>query len=186
MLALGHTFTPFHQHPVAVREQLLLSWKHARLPVYRRLFDSFAKLGATMYLRRSAAAQQAMLYQPTPTTPAENLYDFSFTALTELKHSQLDAIVVGSGSGGGVVAKELSEAGLKVLVIEKGQHYSLNGPAFNEADALEKLYWCGGASTNDYGDIGLVQGQTFGGGSSVNWAASIQVCDRKGTMADCI
>ena len=32
-----------------------------------------------------------------------------------------DAIVVGSGITGGLAAKELTEAGLKVLMIERGQ-----------------------------------------------------------------
>jgi len=31
-----------------------------------------------------------------------------------------NAIVVGAGAGGGVVAKELSEAGLSVLLLERG------------------------------------------------------------------
>src|ERR1700690_1508636 len=34
--------------------------------------------------------------------------------------THVDAIVVGAGAGGGVVAKELSEAGLSVVVIERG------------------------------------------------------------------
>ncbi len=32
----------------------------------------------------------------------------------------VNAIVVGAGAGGGIVAKELSEAGLSVLLIERG------------------------------------------------------------------
>lgn len=34
-----------------------------------------------------------------------------------------DVVVIGSGAGGGVVAKELSEAGLNVVVIEAGKRY---------------------------------------------------------------
>jgi choline dehydrogenase-like flavoprotein len=38
------------------------------------------------------------------------------------KHVQ--AVIVGSGAGGGVVAKELSSAGLRVVVLERGKWYS--------------------------------------------------------------
>jgi choline dehydrogenase-like flavoprotein len=34
-----------------------------------------------------------------------------------------DVIVIGSGAGGGVIAKELSEAGLEVIVLEAGRRY---------------------------------------------------------------
>src|SRR5438309_3069840 len=37
-----------------------------------------------------------------------------------------DVVVVGCGAGGGVVAKELGEAGLSVVVLEAGRRYDPN------------------------------------------------------------
>jgi len=42
-----------------------------------------------------------------------------------LKH--VDAVIVGSGAGGGVVAKELATAGLSVVLLERGRWYSAAG-----------------------------------------------------------
>lgn len=39
-----------------------------------------------------------------------------------LKH--VNAVVVGAGAGGGIVAKELAEAGLSVVLLERGKWYS--------------------------------------------------------------
>jgi choline dehydrogenase-like flavoprotein len=42
--------------------------------------------------------------------------------LMSLKH--LNAVVVGAGAGGGIVAKELAQAGLSVVLLERGKWYS--------------------------------------------------------------
>lgn len=39
-----------------------------------------------------------------------------------LKH--VNAVIVGAGAGGGVVAKELSTAGLSVVLLERGKWYT--------------------------------------------------------------
>lgn len=175
MVPLAGSLTAFHNHPVETREQILLSWKTARLPIYRKLYDSLGKIGTSIYLRSSKVAHKAMMYEPKETAPAPDLYEYTFVSPQDVKHIALDAIIVGSGSGGGVVAKTLSEAGMRVLVIEKGQHWHGAGPAFNEGKALESMYAGSGLSVNDYGDMALISGQVFGGGSTVNWAASLQV-----------
>ncbi len=44
-----------------------------------------------------------------------------------------DIIVIGSGAGGAVVAKELAARGLDVLVLEAGAHHKDSGPAKSRA-----------------------------------------------------
>jgi choline dehydrogenase-like flavoprotein len=45
------------------------------------------------------------------------------TASVPFSDDQSDVIVIGSGAGGGVIAKELGEAGLRVIVLEAGKRY---------------------------------------------------------------
>jgi choline dehydrogenase-like flavoprotein len=45
---------------------------------------------------------------------------------------EFDAIVVGSGMSGGWAAKELSERGLKTLVLERGRHIQHGGPEYTD------------------------------------------------------
>ena len=48
-----------------------------------------------------------------------------------MKNNEFDAIVVGTGISGGWAAKELTEKGLKTLVLERGrmiEHMPLGNP----------------------------------------------------------
>jgi choline dehydrogenase-like flavoprotein len=80
-----------------------------------------------------------------------------------------DVVVVGSGSGGGVVAGTLAAAGKDVVVLEAGGYY--NEADFNQLElwAYERLYRAGGLAQTASGSIALQTGSNLGGGSTVNW-----------------
>lgn len=89
----------------------------------------------------------------------------------ELGPIELDAdvVVVGSGSGGAVVAAELARGGLDVLVLEAGGHLEDADFPADEAAALAEMYWRGGATVTEDGNVAILAGATLGGGSTVNW-----------------
>src|SRR5919109_2713829 len=60
-------------------------------------------------------------------------------------NTEIDFVVVGSGAAGGIIAKELSAAGFRVVVLEQGPY--LKEQAF-EHDELK--YMRQRAITNDY------------------------------------
>ncbi len=98
---------------------------------------------------------------PKPITPTT--FDGE-TATTEA-----DVCVIGSGSGGGVVAGVLAAQGYRVTVLEAGGY-------FNEADfdqleisGYQKLYYRGGPVPTADNNVAMLAGACLGGGSTVNW-----------------
>ena len=85
-----------------------------------------------------------------------------------------DAVVVGSGSGGGVVAGVLAKAGYKVLVLEKGSYSARNNLSLLEGPTMEQMYLGNGLVATDDMSVLILAGSTVGGGSAINWSASIK------------
>lgn len=89
-----------------------------------------------------------------------------------------DAVVVGSGSGGGVAAAALAEAGRHVVVLEAGGYHCEADFALTELLAQQQLCLNGGMFPTADGMINVVAGGTVGGGSTVNWSNSVPLPDR--------
>lgn len=87
---------------------------------------------------------------------------------------QADVVVIGSGCGGGVCAKNLAEAGYRVVVVERAYHFPTEHLPMTERDATVHLFMDGGMRPSDDNSIGVIAGQAFGGGGTVNWSASLQ------------
>ncbi|KAM4085292.1 hypothetical protein ACJW30_10G015500 [Castanea mollissima] len=87
---------------------------------------------------------------------------------------QCDAVVIGSGSGGGVVAGVLAKAGYKVLVLEKGNYCARKNLSLLEGPAMDQMYLSSGLLATDDMGVLVLAGSTVGGGSTINWSASIK------------
>lgn len=89
----------------------------------------------------------------------------------------VDAVVVGSGAGGAVLAYKLAAAGKKVLILEAGSYKPSS--TFNEVfpDMIEMLYQDKGNQANSRGDLVILQGQCVGGSTVVNGCVTFRVPD---------
>ena len=91
-------------------------------PPKANFYADFRRLALTAYYTSEAGATQALHYEVIP----EQYQGCNISAAKEPKQpwsdqSTYDAIVVGSGITGGWAAKELTEKGLKTLVLEAGR-----------------------------------------------------------------
>lgn len=94
-------------------------------------------------------------------------------ALTGPVDASCDLIVVGSGPAGSMVADRASAAGLRVIVLEEGDHHAPQSFAPDAWTAMARTYrGMGGTLTRGRQPIPVVQGRAVGGGSVINGAIS--------------
>lgn len=87
-----------------------------------------------------------------------------------------DAIVVGTGAGGGVAAANLARAGMRVVVLEAGAEMRAPDMTRNAPLVLARHYWDGGMRTvGGTGDFPCMQGRCLGGSTVVNSAIMLSM-----------
>jgi choline dehydrogenase-like flavoprotein len=108
---------------------------------------------------------------PGPGAPAQERADKPIVPLVPDDGAELDAdvCVVGSGSGGAVIAAGLAERGLKVIVLEAAGYFNESDFTQLELQAYQEMFWRGGPTPTADGNVTLQAGTALGGGTVINW-----------------
>lgn len=164
---------------IGEREDLLTSWANLRLSIRRKLFRTFYSLAVIAFSSYFPEIQkQAMGYpgkesRDDPVKLERQEYQMKDVPSSDLI-VDLDVVIIGSGAGAGVAAHTLAESGFLVLVIEKGKYFKREQFVMNEYDGLSKLYQGEGIISSTNTQVSILAGSTFGGGTTVNWSASLK------------
>src|SRR5215469_5870242 len=178
-LLLAGSPRPFTKLSQEKREQYLRAMANSTLGQLRQGYQAIKRLAGFIYFSVPDAQGvnpnwEALDYaapSPPPDDAPQPITPLVITADTTL---EADAVVIGSGAGGGVVAGELAQAGKSVIVLEKGGYNSESDFTWQEAQATPELFLKRGTlTTKDLGMI-VLAGSTLGGGTVVNWTTSFR------------
>jgi long-chain-alcohol oxidase len=173
---------PFHRWPREQRVAVMSSWSTSRLTFRRQLFQVFKRLSLLAFLGDTEddgtnPVWPEIGYPGPVSAPPQTPKSIRTTTLDGDTTLTCDAVVIGSGAGGGVVAGELTAAGKDVIVLEEGGYY--NEADFNQLELamMRKLYYQGGFAATADAAIALIAGGCLGGGTVVNYTTSFRSPD---------
>lgn len=177
-LALTGHLIPISEQPLHIRESILQGWQQARLARLRMLHRSMTMLSKQAWTQASPQLRRVMGVPRVPIQmrPGKGFaYEFlQFPPGDTPELVETDVVILGSGCGGGVCAKNLTEAGLRVMVVEKAFHWTPDHFPMREDHGWHHLFLNGAFLTSDDTSLNLVAGEAWGGGGTVNWSASLQ------------
>lgn len=177
-IALTGYITPFRLQPVHIRQAILKSWEFSYLPALRQAHRSLVALCHKSWTSASPTLPRVLGLPRIPVhgTPSPG-YAYSFLQFPpgdDAAVVEADVVIVGSGCGAGVAAKNLAEAGYRVIVVEKSYHFSQEHFPMTATEGNVHMFANGGAELSDDGSISVLSGSTWGGGGTINWSASLQ------------
>ncbi len=188
-LALAGRPVRFGDLDPAARERYLLDWGRSRLGLRRSAFAAYRRLLSFLaYGDPGDAADPnpnlaTIGYRPDDpglTVEPTTIVPFALPPSADGDEAvmlEADVVVVGSGAGGGVVARAAAEAGRSVVVLEAGPFVPEPAMPRSELDAFDRLYLDHGLTASWDGSVSILAGAGVGGGTTINWMTSIVAPD---------
>ncbi|XXG95611.1 hypothetical protein Hte_001879 [Hypoxylon texense] len=172
------SLTPFPDQPLHARVAALKSWQQSWFSIWPMLARTFVALAKTCW-----SQTDTLLYNLSGFTGQQEGYqaassvEFNFIDATiESETIDTDIVIVGSGCGGAVCAKVLSEAGHRVLVVDKGYYFPPDHLPM-PIEGLQYLFQGGASLSSTDGSMFTAVASCWGGGGTVNWSASLHTPD---------
>lgn len=176
-LLMGGIARPLHRMSEEERERFLRRWLAHPVPFLRSGGEALRKLltflawadaeepaDPFVRARLSGTGYAPPRIPSASVAPVLRAWDPGDRGLLEA-----DVLVVGSGAGGGLAARELARAGRDVLLVEQGPLRTEADFPEREGDAFRALYLDEGATSTVDGRFTILAGATVGGGTTVNW-----------------
>ncbi|PNY27877.1 Long-chain-alcohol oxidase FAO2 [Tolypocladium capitatum] len=180
-LLLTGYWNPVSKQPAKAREAIVKSWANSRIVTLRMLAKAVVTAAQKGHAMTSPYFGSLSGYTDVPRNwKAGKGYDYDFIQLDagDAVHVvTTDVVIVGSGCGGGVSAKNLAEAGHKVLVVDKGYYFPPSQLPMPQDAACNFLYDHGGVYMSDNSSANVVCGGSWGGGGTVNWGVCFRLQD---------
>ncbi len=160
------------------RTETLRSWGNSDIAPARQVFQSLKRLALFLFYASTPnnepnPAWTSLHYPERPPQTEPTPSPIKPLQITEHTTLYTDVLVIGSGAGGGVVAGELSAAGKEVIVVEKGSYHLDHQLGAGEI-ASQSLFEKRGLLTTSDLSMSVLAGSTLGGGTTINWAASLR------------
>ncbi len=180
-LWFGGSWAKFREMPLERRVDILKKWMGSRFNLLRKAYGTLKKL--TMFLHYgSHQNHQNPTWGPNGYSGAFGSVAGPKARIKPLEINQdseltCDVVIVGSGAGGGLAAGLLAEAGLDVILLEKGPFLSGEEFTEHEAEMIRKTYDKQGAFQTKDGGVTIFAGSCLGGGTTINWTGAFETPD---------
>ncbi len=165
----GRAFTALHEYE---RARLLGEWSDHRDLARRSFVLALTAPLKVAYFDDEAIYQALGAVHKFASKPEQPRYMERVTRADTIEEDievECDAVVVGTGAGGAVVAKELAQKGFAVLMLEEGQYHQRHDFVGGLVDSVTRFY----RERGTIGSIGntvviLPMGRMVGGSTAIN------------------
>jgi choline dehydrogenase-like flavoprotein len=166
----------------AGQTKYLQQWRDSRLASKRSGFQSLKRLVGFLYYAvpgpEGVNPSWAALGYPgeVPAASPSGSDGLSVSSIEPDRPLSLEAevCVIGSGAGGSVVASELGQAGIDVVLVEAGEQPEPGSLVPNELAMTQRLYDAAGLFATRDLSVQLLGARCAGGGTFVNWMTCLR------------